>query len=190
VAVTLVAAAGGGGRVQGSGEDLSFIVGCGGGKTCACWSCSRKGGARCAWRNLCEGRPEPGPGKPVAMNFQAVLFDLDGTLLDTLADLADAMTRFCGSGVLPNTRSSHTVISSERDGKPGALVLPARENEPATVAACVQAMLRQYGAHWPIKPAPTPAWMNSSMVCWPEAEADRAVQQAGRFHPGDGHAGF
>lgn len=89
--------------------------------------------------------------------FQAVLFDLDGTLLDTLADIADAVNAvlaqhdcpiypvedyktFIGEGVM------HLVERS----------LPAERRDEETVAHAALAVLEEYKQRWKAKTKPYP----------------------------------
>jgi len=82
------------------------------------------------------------------MPYSAILFDLDGTLLDTLADLGNSMNAVLCSMVLP----VHPLDSYKRFVGDGVVLLARRALPPdrqddASVNACVAAMRREYGAH-------------------------------------------
>lgn len=81
------------------------------------------------------------------MSFQAVLFDLDGTLLDTLEDLASAMNRVLAKYSFP----SHQVEAYKNfigDGIESLVrrALPAGHPE-SMVPELVEAMREEYGKH-------------------------------------------
>lgn len=89
------------------------------------------------------------------MPFRAVLFDLDGTLLDTLEDLADSMN-FClrsvGASVHPTESYKHFVgdgvtVLAKR-------VLPADRRDEQTIGRLVAAMRARYAEHWADKTQP------------------------------------
>lgn len=86
---------------------------------------------------------------------RAVLFDLDGTLLDTLDDLADVMNRVLEARGFP----THDVDAYRRfvgDGV-GALAeraLPPEHRTPARVAEVVDAMRVDYARSWAVKTRP------------------------------------
>jgi phosphoglycolate phosphatase len=92
------------------------------------------------------------------MTPRAVLFDLDGTLLDTLDDLADAMNRVLASHGFPE----HPAASYRRfvgDGVENLVrraVPPAMNADQAAVARLAEEMRREYGASWDKKTAPYP----------------------------------
>ena len=90
--------------------------------------------------------------------FQAVLFDLDGTLLDTLDDLANSMNavlRSMGYAEYPRERYREFVgngvtVLAQR-------VLPESERaNPATVEETVRRMLEEYGHRWAQSTRPYP----------------------------------
>ncbi|MFH0786787.1 MAG: HAD family hydrolase [Pseudomonadota bacterium] len=91
------------------------------------------------------------------MNFEAVLFDLDGTLLDTLEDIADSMnqvlSRFGFSG--HDTEAYKYFVG---DGVESMVrqVLPAESLDEGLVAGCVAAMREEYGRRWDKKTRPYP----------------------------------
>ena len=79
------------------------------------------------------------------MNFHAVLFDLDGTLLDTLADIAHSMNHALQLLGFP----THEVDSYRRRVGWGARVLaekslPEGHRDADTVARCVQKFAEYY----------------------------------------------
>ena len=87
------------------------------------------------------------------MTFKAVVFDMDGTLLDTLADLGEAMNRVLvlhGFPAQPLDAYRHHVGSGA--GQLVARALPAHvRTDEALCARCLRDFLREYEAGWKIK---------------------------------------
>lgn len=89
--------------------------------------------------------------------FKTVLFDLDGTLLNTLDDLADAGNRVCaarGWPTYPTGRYKYFV----GNGIPKLVerMTPAACRDDATLAAVLAEFQADYGAHLRDKTAPYP----------------------------------
>ncbi len=91
------------------------------------------------------------------MKHKAVIFDLDGTLLDTLEDIADAANRVLASKGFP-TRSLDVHKRAVGSGVRVLMerVLPPEHNDPETVQECSIAFRRDYGEHWNVKTKPYP----------------------------------
>ncbi len=89
------------------------------------------------------------------MEYKGVIFDLDGTLLDTLEDLADAMNRTLEEKGFP----SHPVKAYRHFVGNGAAKLvsralpPEKQNERLT-ADCMKAFLKEYDRNWNRKTRP------------------------------------
>ena len=89
--------------------------------------------------------------------FRAIVFDLDGTLLDTLEDLADAMNAVLGEEGFPQ----HPVDAYRYFVGDGVEMLVRRalgqkEAETALVGRCMEAMEVEYGRRWDAKTRPYP----------------------------------
>ncbi len=95
------------------------------------------------------------------MPIHAIIFDLDGTLLDTLEDLADA----ANACLLAQGFSAHPVDAYRQFVGDGVETLFRRALPPGTppgdateraVAALLARMRDEYGARWSAKSAPYP----------------------------------
>ncbi len=89
------------------------------------------------------------------MKKQAVIFDLDGTLLDTLDDLADSANRVLDQLGFP-THSVDAFRYFVGDGV-GELVrqmLPEDRRDRQTMADITDGYRREYGQHWNVKTRP------------------------------------
>jgi phosphoglycolate phosphatase len=89
------------------------------------------------------------------MSAKAVLFDLDGTLLNTLDDLADAVNRVLRAKGFP----THSVDAYRYFVGNGSLMLvmcalPQNRRDDPTVRSCLEAFLRDYGQNWMVKTKP------------------------------------
>lgn len=81
--------------------------------------------------------------------IQAVIFDLDGTLLNTLDDLADSTNRVLtrhGYPTHPTEAYKHFV--GDGIDKLVFRVLPPEKRAEKNVSACVHALRDHYGRHW------------------------------------------
>lgn len=89
------------------------------------------------------------------MKHKGVIFDLDGTLLDTLEDIADAANRVLASRGFP-TRPLEVHKASVGSGVRVLMerVLPADRNDVATIQECFVAFRKDYGEHWNVKTKP------------------------------------
>jgi phosphoglycolate phosphatase len=89
------------------------------------------------------------------MNFPAVLFDLDGTLLDTLEDLADSANLALGQLGFP----AHPIESYKYfigDGLENLVrrALPEGRGDSATLARCLELTRVHYAVGWAKKTRP------------------------------------
>ncbi|MFO0950615.1 MAG: HAD family hydrolase [Isosphaeraceae bacterium] len=91
------------------------------------------------------------------MDVRAILFDLDGTLLDTLDDIADAANAVLEAGGFP----THPTADFRRFIGEGVAVLfrralpqGAADAEPELVARCVARFQVEYGERWHVKSRP------------------------------------
>jgi len=91
------------------------------------------------------------------MKNKAVLFDLDGTLLDTLEDIAYAANRVLASRGLP-IRPMDVYRAAVGGGARQLMerVLPEINRDPKTIEECFAAFLKEYGEHWNVKTKPYP----------------------------------
>jgi phosphoglycolate phosphatase len=89
------------------------------------------------------------------MFYKAILFDLDGTLLNTLEDLADALNRVLNQRGLP----THPLDAYRYFVGDGSLMLvkralPEDKRNGAEVRSCLEAFLQEYGRNWMVKTRP------------------------------------
>ena len=89
------------------------------------------------------------------MKFKAVLFDLDGTLLDTLADLADSVNLVLkGHGYPQHDASAYKYFIGDGIEKLVERALPENHREKKTIASAVEAVKAVYSANWNKKTRP------------------------------------
>lgn len=91
------------------------------------------------------------------MRYQAVLFDLDGTLLDTLEDLASAANQVLADRNLP----CHPVAAYRTfvgDGLQTLMerILPDDQRDAAVVKEAMAAFEEAYAGQWHVRSAPYP----------------------------------
>jgi phosphoglycolate phosphatase len=89
------------------------------------------------------------------MHFKAVLFDLDGTLLDTLEDIADAANKVLAEHSFPphNTDDYRTFVG-EGVHMLMTRAVPSQNKQRATIEACSKAFRETYKVHWNKKTKP------------------------------------
>ncbi|MCX6908944.1 MAG: HAD family hydrolase [Verrucomicrobia bacterium] len=91
------------------------------------------------------------------MKYKAVLFDLDGTLLDTLEDLADSMNASLARvGAPPHPVANYRYFVGDGVLTLCHRVLPADRRDEATIKAAAAAMRDEYGQRWAAKTRPYP----------------------------------
>jgi len=89
------------------------------------------------------------------MNFQAVLFDLDGTLLDTLADLSDSMNAVLREMGFPaHPTGAYRYFVGDGVVMLARRALPENARDEATVDRAVAAVREQYAKRWDNKTRP------------------------------------
>jgi phosphoglycolate phosphatase len=89
------------------------------------------------------------------MPYTAVLFDLDGTLLNTLEDIADSVNRTLMKMGFP----THELDAYRYLVGDGALMLisralPEDKRVTATIKTCIEDFRKDYSSHWNIKTHP------------------------------------
>lgn len=88
-------------------------------------------------------------------SFQGIIFDLDGTLLDTLEDIADAANRSLeGHGFPAHRLEAYRGFVGDGAWELIVRALPNDRRNAATIASCVEAFRRHYrnGRHRYTKP--------------------------------------
>lgn len=91
------------------------------------------------------------------MAFRAVVFDLDGTLLDTLDDIAAACNRVLARhGFATHAAGDYRAFVGEGAQRLIEQALPADARGPERVAACLAGYVADYGANWKVATRPYP----------------------------------
>jgi phosphoglycolate phosphatase len=83
------------------------------------------------------------------MNFEAVIFDLDGTLLDTLEDIANsANSMLTGYGFPTHEIDSYRYFVGDGVTMLVSRVLPAEKRNDDTIAECEKVLRENYSRNW------------------------------------------
>ena len=90
-------------------------------------------------------------------SLAAAMFDLDGTLVDSLRDLAEAMNRVLAAAGLPvHPNQAYLKFIGNGMDKLVERALPPAEREPGRLEGHIQAMKADYGANWARHTLPYP----------------------------------
>jgi len=83
------------------------------------------------------------------MAYKAVLFDLDGTLLNTLEDISDSMNAALATlNCPPHAYAAYKIHVGDGMETLARRALPEGLRDEATVARCVLTMRKEYGLRW------------------------------------------
>ncbi|MFC1890553.1 HAD family hydrolase [Thermodesulfobacteriota bacterium] len=89
------------------------------------------------------------------MSCKAILFDLDGTLLDTLEDIGDAANRaLIDNGFPPHPPDAYRYFVGDGIVKLMTRALPEGARDEGTIAVCLEALREAYRANWNVKTRP------------------------------------
>ncbi len=104
------------------------------------------------------GRPRGGRGEKYytgGMQFDGVIFDLDGTLVDTLEDIADAMDRVLArEGAPGHTYEEYRYLIGHGIRNLVTESLPAGLRSEERIARCYERMIDDYGRNSLVKTRP------------------------------------
>jgi phosphoglycolate phosphatase len=93
----------------------------------------------------------------ISMPFRAIIFDLDGTLLDTLDDIANAANRVLSARGFPtHPTANYRTFIGEGVIRLMLRALPKTHQDEATVQACVGAYVQEYERTWNALTKPYP----------------------------------
>ena len=85
------------------------------------------------------------------MEYKAVIFDLDGTLLDTLLDLADSTNRILRARGFPTHEiDAYRFFVGSGVTKLISRALPEKKRNAGVIADCVKAFRKDYGRNWKV----------------------------------------
>ena len=91
------------------------------------------------------------------MPYRAIIFDLDGTLLNTLDDLADSTNRVLQSQGFPiHPVDAYRYFVGNGARKLIDRVLPEDQRSEDTIARCLDLFLKDYEQNWKVKTRPYP----------------------------------
>ena len=91
------------------------------------------------------------------MKFRAAVFDLDGTLLDTLSDIADAMNAALNRMGFPgHETAAYRYLTGDGARALTERSLPESARGETTITACVRELRREYADRWGTKTRPYP----------------------------------
>jgi len=83
------------------------------------------------------------------MRFKGIVFDLDGTLLDTLEDIGDAVNRTLdGQGFPVHETDAYRFFIGDGFLKLMTRALPEHERASETIDRCMEIFRSDYGQHW------------------------------------------
>ena len=89
------------------------------------------------------------------MDIRGVIFDLDGTLLDTLEDLADAANATLAHFGLPgHSPDAYRYFVGEGLTTLIERIVPEKNRTQSELAACMNTFLQLYGQNWDLKSRP------------------------------------
>lgn len=89
------------------------------------------------------------------MKFKAAIFDLDGTLLDTIADLTDSMNAALSRLGLPvHTAEFYKTVIGEGLANWALRSLPRSDDSMDTISECVKIAREEYSKRWANKTKP------------------------------------
>jgi phosphoglycolate phosphatase len=91
------------------------------------------------------------------MRFRAIIFDLDGTLLDTLADIADAMNAALGKMGFPaHETAAYRYLTGDGARAMAERSLPEAARDALTIESCIWEFRSEYDRRWGAKTRPYP----------------------------------
>ncbi|OGR03549.1 MAG: HAD family hydrolase [Deltaproteobacteria bacterium RIFOXYD12_FULL_50_9] len=92
-----------------------------------------------------------------SQTIEAVIFDLDGTLLDTLADLADSVNRvLLGKGLPDHPLDAYRYFVGEGATMLIRRALPKSHQDEATIQAFLNCFIADYSKNWHVSTRPYP----------------------------------
>jgi phosphoglycolate phosphatase len=89
------------------------------------------------------------------MPYRAILFDLDGTLLDTLEDIGNAMNRVLSAHKFPpHPIDAYRFFVGDGEVRLVTRALPEDKRDKETIHSCLEAYRTDYNLNWDVKTKP------------------------------------